>query len=282
MAALGQAPTSVRYQSLGSESAITFTENMQTAIAAGDALGRKFSDIDVAADGVLALAAYEYAFDYVGSFGYMLDMRTNVRRRSPQGEYTGYLTDRQSAGVLNCLLAEARRRRERAEVEQTAVDTAEAAVSFEVQLLDEDGQPAAIDRRPIPNGTYTIVSPFEPTGYRTIKIEADFRIGRPDNAGLPATAQQIAFLSGPDNETDFTFCAFLLGTNITMKRVYRGTQLEESVRRCLGILNRNRDNQDTARTEYALRSGRCARCGRTLTVPASLHRGLGPVCAGLY
>jgi hypothetical protein len=31
---------------------------------------------------------------------------------------------------------------------------------------------------------------------------------------------------------------------------------------------------------YAVREGRCSRCGRTLTVPASLHHGMGPECAG--
>ena len=35
-----------------------------------------------------------------------------------------------------------------------------------------------------------------------------------------------------------------------------------------------------ARAEaYALASGQCMRCGHKLTVPASLHRGLGPECA---
>ena len=34
-----------------------------------------------------------------------------------------------------------------------------------------------------------------------------------------------------------------------------------------------------SREAYALLSSRCARCNRTLTVPASIHRGLGPECA---
>ena len=33
---------------------------------------------------------------------------------------------------------------------------------------------------------------------------------------------------------------------------------------------------------YAIGSGKCACCGRTLTVPASVHRGLGPDCAKKY
>lgn len=31
---------------------------------------------------------------------------------------------------------------------------------------------------------------------------------------------------------------------------------------------------------YAMKEGNCARCGRKLTVPASINNGLGPECAG--
>ncbi len=31
---------------------------------------------------------------------------------------------------------------------------------------------------------------------------------------------------------------------------------------------------------FAMYEGRCSRCGRKLTVPASIHHGLGPECAG--
>lgn len=35
-----------------------------------------------------------------------------------------------------------------------------------------------------------------------------------------------------------------------------------------------------AQMAFAMKEGKCARCARQLTVPASLHRGLGPECAG--
>ena len=38
-------------------------------------------------------------------------------------------------------------------------------------------------------------------------------------------------------------------------------------------------DQLRGRERYAMLSGRCSRCGATLTVPASLYRGMGPVCA---
>ena len=33
---------------------------------------------------------------------------------------------------------------------------------------------------------------------------------------------------------------------------------------------------------YALESANCFRCGRKLTVPVSIHRGLGPECASKW
>jgi len=36
---------------------------------------------------------------------------------------------------------------------------------------------------------------------------------------------------------------------------------------------------EQAQMAFAMKESKCARCGRTLTVPASLHRGLGPECA---
>lgn len=40
------------------------------------------------------------------------------------------------------------------------------------------------------------------------------------------------------------------------------------------------DNPQSARMTFAMYEGRCSRCGRKLTVPASIHHGLGPECAG--
>jgi hypothetical protein len=40
------------------------------------------------------------------------------------------------------------------------------------------------------------------------------------------------------------------------------------------------ENPAKAAQVYAVREGRCSRCGRTLTVPASLYHGMGPECAG--
>lgn len=122
--------------------------------------------------------------------------------------------------------------------------------------------------REVPNGTYTVV--MADGRYRTLRLRDDFRDDGPEGA------QVVEFLSGPDNELDFTGCAFLEGARLRVwKRFRTGFQqdLEEIVRVLL------EGDEGEARETYALRSGRCSACGRKLTVPASLHRGMGPDCA---
>lgn len=90
----------------------------------------------------------------------------------------------------------------------------------------------------------------------------------------------VELLTGSDNERSFTAFAYLNeGTRTTVnvwKRFERGTmvpfarEIEASL---------TKEGLATAGLAYALKSGRCCRCGRTLTVPASIHRGMGPDCA---
>jgi len=84
----------------------------------------------------------------------------------------------------------------------------------------------------------------------------------------------VQYLSGPANESDYTGFAFLspAGEARLWRRFADSARLLEALRVVLG------DPQAGAEA-YALESGHCARCGRLLTVPASLHRGLGPECA---
>lgn len=77
-------------------------EHVAHASEVGRALGRKFEERDLASDPDLYWAACQYARDYQGSFSYMLDMRSAVKR-------TQRLSYAQAKGVLNCLMAEVRR-----------------------------------------------------------------------------------------------------------------------------------------------------------------------------
>lgn len=200
----------------------------------------KFEAGDV--DDVLLEWATEYARAYQGTFSFMVDMRIQVSRGLSKG---------QAKGVLNSALAEARFNRPKQRQESIQVVTKEQTAIKQV----------------VPNGTYTVVWPDQT--YRTLRVSDDFR---PDQS---EGSQMVSYLSGSDNERDFTGFAFISGDRVGIWGKYRDDSVLANSLRMLF------EDPAEAGYAYAVASGRCYRCGRTLTVPASLTRGLGPVCAEL-
>lgn len=117
----------------------------------------------------------------------------------------------------------------------------------------------------IPDGIYTVVRGEQ---YRT------FRVKTANNGNLQGK-RIVEYLSGADNDNDFTGFAFLNGKQISLWTRYRNSagSILLSFASYLG------SDWKSAGEAYAIRSGKCYRCGHTLTVPTSLHRGLGPECA---
>lgn len=122
----------------------------------------------------------------------------------------------------------------------------------------------------IQDATYTLV--YKDGSYFTFKVETVTK-------GALIGKRIISFLSGPDNTTDFTGFAFLNadGTVALWKRFRNGGMVKKAGH--LTTLFTMPDRLEQAGMDYATRSGRCRRCGRTLTVPASLNRGFGSECA---
>ena len=69
----------------------------------GKQLDRKFEVSDLTPE--LRQAARMYAASYEGDFEYLIDMRDRIMSGG-----ASFLSDRQSAGVLNCLMADAKKR----------------------------------------------------------------------------------------------------------------------------------------------------------------------------
>lgn len=90
---------------------------------------------------------------------------------------------------------------------------------------------------------------------------------------LPDDARTVSYLAGSDNERDYVSFGFLLGRQYRPFKKFSGNI---ELRRAVVAVT---DDPATAGLAYALESGRCYRCNRTLTVPTSIHRGLGPDCA---
>jgi len=135
-------------------------------------------------------------------------------------------------------------------------------------------------------GTYTIVRQvqFSPTR-RTFKIgpvisEAQ-SLNWIGNANL-AGQRSIKLLVGPDNETSFQSVAYTRpnSNQVILKRAYRNDTT--MVQALSALLAQDRTEMRAMGYAYALESGNCYICGRTLTVPASILAGVGPTCAGNY
>lgn len=130
---------------------------------------------------------------------------------------------------------------------------------------------------PIENGTYTVVFGDE-SDRITLRIsDPKWMTENPDSV------QAVAYLYGPDNSNDYKGIGFLKSHGVAIWRSVRPTisaEFEARINEALRIIGDS--DQAELREAYALRSGRCARCGRKLTVPASIHRGVGPECAKHY
>lgn len=119
----------------------------------------------------------------------------------------------------------------------------------------------------VPDGRYTVS--FGDGSYKTLRVQtqaldADFMAGR----------TLLAYLSGASNDSDYTRFGHVTddGSVVIWKKHRDNETLREAVKVLIG-------SPQAAALAYAEQSGCCARCGRTLTVPASLNMGYGPECA---
>ena len=130
-------------------------------------------------------------------------------------------------------------------------------------------QPPVYDQT-VQDGRYTLV--YKDGTYFTFQIETMTK-------GKLVGRRIVSYLSGPDNESAYTGFAFLNPDNrVQVWKRYANYGMVEKARH-LTMLFTMPERLEEAGMDYATRSGRCRRCGRTLTVPTSIHRGYGPDCA---
>jgi hypothetical protein len=174
-------------------------------------------------------------------------VRTWAEQREP--------TMRQLRAVANALL------------QQTNVPAAAEAPETTVAA-----QSASLAARP---GFYTVVC--DDGSHVTLRLEK-----HPFNEAQAEAGVLVAgYLSGSDNESAYTRFAFVNPNG--RLGIWRKTNLNEGsrpVRALRFLLELSTDAQNDAGMAYALESNNCRRCGRKLTVPASICRGLGPICEG--
>lgn len=123
----------------------------------------------------------------------------------------------------------------------------------------------------IPIGRFTVVWPDG--SWRTFRFwEAQWR-----DSGKPYIA--IGYLAGPDNTRNYVKCGDVTPGSRAV-RVWRKYHPDSTIREGLEfLLAHGADELHKAGEMYAIKSKRCWRCNHPLSVPASVHRGLGPDCA---
>ena len=77
-------------------------------------------------------------------------------------------------------------------------------------------------------------------------------------------------------EADFINFGFINGDSVAVWKRSIGTVNPINLKRDIAAISGDSSGAGLA---YALISSRCCRCGRKLTVPASIHNGMGPECA---
>lgn len=90
----------------------------------------------------------------------------------------------------------------------------------------------------------------------------------------------IKNLRGSDNESDYTYigCYFADTKTFVVEKKYKDTEVygwPKSIQAIRYLMNRL-DNVPEKLIVY--HNGRCCRCGRTLTTPESIKKGIGPEC----
>lgn len=216
------------------------------AFKVGTALGRKFEAGDMTV--ALRQAARQYASQYSGDFAYMVEMRDAVAGSG------AFLSDGQAKGVLNCLMADAKRR---------MADRAPKAVA-------EAATPARVYLSVVPDGRY-----------RVTLADGDHLAVRINLAGKGSKLVGSRIVSTRINGDEWMGVAHVTEAgNLKLWRSLQG----ELLRRVIAAI----DTLDSAETQdgwliaglaFAQEGSQCFFCGRDLDTPESLTVGYGPVCA---
>lgn len=124
------------------------------------------------------------------------------------------------------------------------------------------------------NACFTLVSMATGTRFT-------YRVAMPKKA---RTEQRpwyyISLLNGPDNTRNYTWMGTILGNGQFKQAPPKFVGMDApSMKAILWMLQRLQAGHMPSNVEL-WHEGRCGRCGRLLTVPASIAAGIGPECAG--
>jgi hypothetical protein len=218
---------------------------LNAAFRIGSALGRKFEATDMTIE--LRQAAHLYAATYEGDFEYMVGMRQEV---------TGgrmFFSDGQSKGILNCLMADARKR--------LAAKPAPSVTSV---------TPSRAILADLPDGRYRVT----PADGESIAV-------RVSKAGEDGKLKGSRIISTRINGDEWMGVADVAPSgDFRLWRSCHGA-LRGRITEAVNILDaaKAQDEWLVLGLAYAQEGSECCFCGRDLDTPESLTVGYGPTCA---
>src|SRR5262252_3508135 len=221
---------------------------LNAAYRVGAALGRKFEATDMTVE--LRQAAHLYASTYDGDFPYMVDFA----QRAAGGQM--FFSDGQTKGILNCLMADAKRR---LADRKPAAPVSNAAGVAQHQYLQE-----------LPDGRY-----------RVTLADGDHLALYVKKAGEDSKLAGSRVISTRVNGDDWMGVAHIASDGAF--RLWRSCQgsLRGRVDAAVHVLDeaKTQDEWLVAGLAFAQEGSQCFICGRDLDTPESLTAGYGPTCA---
>lgn len=203
--------------------------------------------------------AIEYLSSYKGNFGFLVSVRESMFRNKT-------LSLGQVSGVLNCLLAEYKKERKAKEAQVQAQAQAPGTTPSSNWIIPVDHD--------IPSGRYTCVWEIDgKQDYVTLRISDNEWAAANQTPGT----RVVEYLFGPNNDAEYKGFAFLTPMPKPTIRLWKrhvGAERLEIACRILAL-----GDYRLLGKAYAMMSGNCYVCGRTLTTPESIEAGIGPICA---
>lgn len=197
----------------------------------------------------------KWVAEYQGDFPYLTSLKDTFSRPNT------WPSRGMIRGVLNCYRADYLRNKSRQQAVDFSSARPPAATVSKVEQVVADGR-------------YTVVFGGE-DDYVTLRIDQG-KEGFIKRAKLPEGTQIASYLFGPDNSTNYKGFGFIFGNRFSPWSEFKGNaRLADAVK---FLLDATDEEQEAAGIAYSVRSNNCRRCGRALTVPISIGRGLGPVC----
>lgn len=119
------------------------------------------------------------------------------------------------------------------------------------------------------NSKFTLVSPKTGTRFT-------YKVKKPKTSNGNDDFFFVNLLTGSNNETDYTYMGVIANNKVKLTAKSR-VSVDAPSYKALEFTLRHLVHNNLP-VEF-WHEGKCCRCGRTLTVPESIERGIGPECA---